>query len=184
MKIDCPVCKRKSSLEFTTKTDNIPFFGDIMESVIKCQECGYRHSDIICLERKDPMQYSLVLDKDNLKARVIKSQSTTLSIPELGLKVEPGPQSQGYVSNVEGVLNRFNDAVKTAQNFAESKKIKDNAAKILEEIEKIKIGKNKVTLIVGDPFGHSMIIHKDAIKRELNEDEIKKLKTGFNIIAN
>ncbi|BDZ69267.1 hypothetical protein [Methanobacterium ferruginis] len=33
--------------------------------------------------------------------------------------------------------------------------------------------------MVEDPFGHSIIMHENALKSELTEDEIKKLKTGF-----
>jgi zinc finger protein ZPR1 len=179
MVIDCVFCKSKNSMSLITKTENIPHFGEIMESVIKCPKCGYRHSDIICLEQKEPARYILRLEKANLNARVIKSPTGTISIPELGLKVEPGSKSQGYISNVEGVLNRFQNAVKTALYWAEDPKKKKNAIKILEEIKKIKIGEISVTMVVEDPFGHSKIINENVFHNKLNSDEIKELKTGY-----
>jgi zinc finger protein len=179
---DCPVCKGKETLEMTSKTEKIPYFGEIMESTLLCSECGYRHSDTICLEQKEPIRYSLEIKKEDLNTRVVKSQSATLSIPELGLKVEPGPKSQGYVSNVEGVINRFESAVATAIEWAEEEQIKENALKILEKIENVKNGNEKATLIVEDPFGHSIIVHKDAKHRKLTEDEINELNTGFMTI--
>lgn len=179
MKIDCPVCSCKNSMIVITKTENIPYFGRIMESTARCHECGYRHSDVICIDQKEPVKYILNVNKSNLNARVIKSQSATVSIPELGLKVEPGSGSQGYVSNIEGVLNRFHDAVKRALNLVEDEQSRENAFNILKEIEKIKNGENTATVLIEDPFGHSMIIHEDASKRELTPEEIKKLKTGF-----
>ena len=114
MMADCPVCNIKGCLEVKTKTEIIPYFGEIMESTVKCQECGFKHSDTICLEIKEPVKYSLSVDKNKINVRVVKSQSATITIPELGLKVEPGPQSQSYISNVEGVIKRFENAVKTA----------------------------------------------------------------------
>jgi zinc finger protein len=184
MKIDCPVCRCKNSMVVITKAENIPYFGEIMESTARCHNCGYKHSDIMCLEQKEPVKYSLKVDESNLNARVIRSQSATISIPELGLKVEPGPRSQGYVSNIEGVLNRFHDAVKTAMNLVDDEQSKKNALNLLEEIEKIKTGEITVTVVIEDPFGHSMIIHEDASKRELSLEEIKNLKTGFTIFEN
>lgn len=181
---DCPVCQTKESAEFISKNEKIPYFGEIMESTIICTKCGYKHSDVICLEQKDPIRYSLKTNKDNINARVIKSQSATVSIPELGLKVEPGSKSQGYVSNVEGLLNRFEDAVKTALNFVEDDESKNNATNILDEIEAVKNGEKSVEIIIEDPFGHSMIIHEDASKRELTLDEIKCLQTGFITFEN
>ena len=75
-----------------------------------------------------------------MNVRVVKSQSATITIPELGVKVEPGPQSQSYISNVEGVLKRFEDAVETALSWAEDDESRKNAVKILEEIDEVKNG--------------------------------------------
>jgi zinc finger protein len=182
IKTDCPVCRGKNTLEMTSKTEKIPYFGEIMESTLLCAECGYKHSDTICLEQKEPVRYTLEINKDNINTRVVKSQTATLSIPELGLKVEPGPKSQGYVSNVEGVLNRFESAVATAIGWAEEEEIKANALKILEKIENLKTGDEKATLVIEDPFGHSIIVHEAAKRRKLSEDEIKELNTGFMTI--
>lgn len=176
---DCPICNSKQSMEVTTKTEEIPYFGEIIESTLLCHECGYKHADTICIDQKDPVKYTLTIGKENLNARVVKSQSTTITIPELGLKVEPGPQSQGYVSNVEGVLDRFQKAVQTALSWAEDENAKENAVKILEYIEEVKDGQKKVTLMMEDPFGHSIIMHENAFKSELTVEEIEKLETGF-----
>jgi zinc finger protein len=179
MKIDCPVCHEQKCVDVTTKTDEIPYFGEIMESVVLCSSCGYRHSDVICLDQKEPVRYSLKITSEHMSARVVKSQSATVSIPDLGLKVEPGPKSVGYVSNIEGVLERFESAVKTALTLFDDEESLINASKILEELKKVRSGKKDVEIIVEDPFGHSIIMHQDASKRKLELDEIKNLKTGF-----
>lgn len=179
MKSDCPVCKVKGSLELKTKTEEIPYFGEVMESTVQCEECGFKHSDVICLEAKEPVKYTLKIGKDKMNIRVVKSQTTTITIPELGLKVEPGPQSQGFVSNVEGILERFNKAVKTALSWAEDETSKHNAKKILEALEEIRTGSQQATLIIEDPFGHSLIEDEDAIVSKLTPEEVNDLETGF-----
>jgi zinc finger protein len=184
MLADCPLCNSHQSVEVTTKTEKIPYFGEIMESTMLCSECGFKHADTICIDQKEPVKYTLSVGKENLNSRVVKSQSTTITIPEIGLKVEPGPQSQGYVSNVEGVLNRFEKAVKTALSWAEEDPVKMNAAQILEDLEEVKNGAKKVTMIMEDPFGHSVIVDEAAVKSGLSEEEIKKLKTGFTTFEN
>lgn len=179
MKTNCPVCGGKNTMDVITRTENIPYFGDIMESLVSCPQCGYKHSDVICLEQKEPIKYSLIIKKDKLSVRVVKSQTATISIPELGLKVEPGPKSIGYVSNIEGVLNRFQDAVETAINLFEDAESQKNGKNILEQIENVRIGNLNVEIIIEDPFGHSVIAHPNVDKRKLTLDEIKNLKTGF-----
>ena len=64
-------------------------------------------------------------------------------------------------------------------NGQKNEHIKENALKILEKIENVKSGDETATLIVEDPFGHSIIIHDDAKHRKLSEEEIKNLNTGF-----
>ncbi len=59
-----------------------------------------------------------------------------------------------------------------------------NAAQILEDLEEVKNGAKKVTMIMEDPFGHSVIVDEAAVKSGLSEEEIKKLKTGFTTFEN
>ncbi len=181
MIIDCPVCNGDKTAESTTKKDNIPHFGDILETTIICKSCGYKHNDIICLEQKEPMKYTLQIKKSNLASRVIKSQSATVSIPELGLKVEPGPKSLGYISNVEGTIIRFEEGVKKALKIFDDDESQKNGLKILNNISSLLKGKFEATLIIEDPFGQSNIMDIDVKKEKLTEDELKNLKTGFTI---
>ena len=44
----------------------------------------------ISLEHNEPMRFKLKIDSTKLSSRVAKSQTATISIPDLGLKVEPG----------------------------------------------------------------------------------------------
>ena len=182
---DCPVCGAKNKLEVTNRTDNIPYFGDMLETAVSCKECGYQSSDSIALEQNDPVKFTLTIDDSKLNTRVAKSQTATLSIPELGLKVEPGPKSQGYVSNVEGILNRFESAIVRALTLEGSEIEKDaeeNAYKLIESLASIKMGELSTLLVLEDPFGNSIIDDDDAEKEMLSLEEANKLQTGFTTI--
>lgn len=182
---DCPVCGGEKTLEVTNRTDNIPYFGDILETAVSCKKCGYQSSDSISLEHNDPVRFTLVIDDTKLNTRVAKSQTATITLPELGLKVEPGPKSQGFVSNVEGILNRFESAVIRAIKL-EGDEIEDdvhnNALNIIDALTKIKIGENSTKLVLEDPFGNSVIDDEDADKELLTQEEADKLQTGFTTI--
>ncbi|RAP53257.1 MAG: hypothetical protein BZ138_01460 [Methanosphaera sp. rholeuAM270] len=182
---DCPVCGGTKTLEVTNRTDNIPYFGDILETAVSCKKCGYQTSDSISLEHNDPVRYTLNIDDTKLNTRVAKSQTATITIPELGLKVEPGPKSQGYVSNVEGILNRFESAVVRAIKLEGNEIEEDvriNALNIIDYLTKIKLGEYSTLLILEDPFGNSVIDDEDVDRELLTEEEAEKLKTGFTTI--
>ena len=180
---DCPVCGGKNTLRGTSKTDNIPYFGDIFETSVLCEQCGYQSSDSISLEQNDPVKYILKIDETKMNTRVAKSQTATITIPELGLKVEPGAKSQGYVSNVEGILNRFEDAVLRAIKLeSDNSDVQDNALNIIELITQLKMGELTANLILEDPWGNSLIDDDDAKKVMLTQEEADKLETGFTTI--
>ncbi|RAP54150.1 MAG: hypothetical protein BZ137_03835 [Methanosphaera sp. rholeuAM130] len=182
---DCPVCGSKKTLEVKNITENIPYFGDILETSVYCTSCGYQESDNISLEQNDPSRYTLTISSDKLSTRVAKSQTATITIPELGIKVEPGPKSQGYVSNVEGILSRFEEAVIRAIKLEGDNidvDVQENALNIIELITNIKMGELETLMILEDPFGNSVIDDEDATREILTSEEAALLKTGFMTI--
>ncbi len=166
----CPACSNeKATLEFFQF--EIPYFGEVMESVLLCRRCGYRHTDVMVLEQREPARYTLVIESaEDMYIRVIRSSSATIKVPELGIEVTPGSEAQGFISNVEGVLLRMEEAVQTAERWAESEAAKKRAKELLRKIAEIKAGKRRATLIISDPTGNSAIISEKARKEVLSED--------------
>lgn len=182
MIIKCPACSVEGKAKSIMKEIEIPHFGKVLETTIQCPECGFKHSDIIALEQNDPAKYVIEINKNNLSVRVVRSQSATVSIPEIGVKVEPGPKSEGYVTNIEGILTRFEDAVKKALNLFDDEESQINAKNTLSMIEELKKGNGTATLIMLDPFGQSKIVSENAEILEIPEEELHSLKTGFSHI--
>lgn len=158
----CPVCGEEITV--TYHREIIPYFSDILIISAAC-ECGYRFADIIILGEGDPVRWTMkVDDPDALSVRVVRSTSGRLEIPEMGLKVEPGPACLGFVSNVEGVLNRFEGAVEQALSGVETEADREKAIAVREKIAMAKEGRFPFTLILEDPSGNSAIISKKAKK--------------------
>lgn len=182
MIIKCPVCSVEGVAKSIMKELEIPHFGKVLETTILCPKCGFKHSDVIALEQNDPAKYTIEINKNNLSIRVVRSQSATVTIPELGVKVEPGPKSEGYVTNIEGVLTRFEDAVKKALNLFDDAESQENAKNTLNNIRELKKGNGTATLIMQDPFGQSNIVSEKVEISEIPEEELQQLKTGFTQI--
>ena len=112
--------------------------------------------------------------------------SCTVRIVELGLEVEPGDNATGYISNIEGVLNRFSDAIGIVMRGAirdgeEGIEQSEILQELLERIDRIKNGKESAELLLLDPNGHSQILHKSAKSSDLSEQEVSALATGPQI---
>ena len=85
-----------------------------------------------------------------------------ISIPELGVQVDPGPACEGFVSNVEGVLNRIDAVIASVSRWTEDPQELENAGHLRIWIEQVKEGKRSVTLRIDDPTGNSAILGDKA----------------------
>ncbi len=172
----CPVCGNRT-LRYRANELEIPHFGKCLETLIYCTSCGFKHTDIMILETREPTRYEMKIETENdMNARVVRSTSGTITIPELGAKLEPGPYSEAFITNVEGVLNRFVDILLQLLHTYPAKK--GEILDVMRKIGYIRHGKMNATIILEDPFGNSAIISDKATKRKLTKDEIKNLKTG------
>ncbi len=113
---------------------------------------------------KTRFRYQLKVDSaEDLAIRVVRSMSASLEVPELGVRIDPGPACQGFVSNVEGVLNRIEQIVKGALNWGDDEEQK-NARTLLNKIDQVKDGSLSINLILEDRCGNSAIISDKAQK--------------------
>ncbi len=183
---DCPICGGKNTLKAINHIHEIPYFGKVMESTIICEKCGYRNADVMILEEKEPKLYSIKVEEEkDLFTRVVRSKSGTVELEEVGIKIEPGPASQGFVTNIEGVLERTRETLLMARNFKTQENDKESVKKIdeiLSYIEEVKEGKKPLTVKIMDPFGNSALIGEKVKSRLLTKEEIKKLSTGPYVV--
>ena len=165
----CPCCN--TEIEYLYKTENIPYFSDILIISAICPSCGYRFVDTQLLKQADPARYTVAVEaEDDLAIRVVRSMSASIEIPELGVRIDPGPSCQGFVSNVEGVLDRIVEVVKGAVRWGTDVE-KENASALLADIARVKAGTFPITLILEDPCGNSGIIAEKTVKEAYTPEE-------------
>lgn len=141
---------------------DIPYFGEMMETTILCDSCGYRHSEVFALEEKGPVRYEMTVSAvEDMSVRVVRSSKSTIEVPELGVKITPGQEAEGFVSNVEGVLERIADVLRSMKSLDHGKKAA-KANELLKRIDGIKMGEEKIHLVITDPTGISAIISDKA----------------------
>lgn len=183
---DCPICGGKNTLKALNYLHEIPYFGKVMESTIICEKCGYRNADVMLLEEKEPKLYTVKVEEEkDLFTRVVRSKSGTIELEEIGIKIEPGPASQGFVTNIEGVLERVRETLLMAKNFKKEENEEESIKKIeeiLNYIEGVKEGKKPLTVRIMDPFGNSALIGEKVKSRLLTKEEVAKLSKGPYVV--
>lgn len=163
----CPVCGQ-NKLVLREDESEVPFFGKVHLYSMTCENCKYHKSDVEAAEKKEPVKYSLdITSQDDMKIRVVKSSEATIKVPHI-TTVEPGVASQGYVTNVEGILTRIKASIELARDSEEELDVKKKAKRLLKKIQKTMWGRESMKLIIEDPSGNSAIISEKAVKTKLN----------------
>lgn len=163
----CPICKTKN-LTLTEDEIEIPYFGKVFIFSMQCSNCKYSISDIEAAEQKEPCKYEIEVNSDkDMSIRIVKSSQATIKIPQLKMSMTPGPASIGFISNIEGLLDKFKEIIESEKETAEEDEIKTHAKNLLKKLWKIKLGDIPVKIIIEDPSGNSAIISEKAVKSKL-----------------
>lgn len=161
----CPIC-RKKGLSLKEEEVEVPYFGKVFVFSMNCSECGYNKSDIEPVERREPCKYTLeISSEDDLNVKIVKSGEATIKIPHV-ITIEAGPASNGYITNVEGLLERVKKAIESSVD-EEDEAAKKKAKNLIKKINKVIFGREKLKIIIEDPSGNSAIISEKAVKGKI-----------------
>lgn len=153
----CPVCQ--AEIQYLYQTEEIPFFSEILIISTVCPSCGYRLADTQLLRNAEPSRWELRIEyPEDMMVRVIRSTNGAISIPELGVRIDPGPACEGFISNVEGVLVRVDGVLSNLRSWAESNEERERIDNLKESIARIQEGQLPATLVIEDLSGNSAII--------------------------
>ena len=162
----CPFCNEKT-LTLMETTRDVPFFGTCHLFSMDCQSCKYHKADIEAEQAQEPCRYTLdITSEEDLKIRVVKSSNADVKVPYIG-DITAGEAANGYITNVEGILNRLKNQIEHLKDAAEEDEERTKAKNLLKKLTRIAWGQEKAKLIIEDPTGNSAIISPKAKKEPL-----------------
>lgn len=163
---ECPICHEKK-LTLREEEMDIPFFGQVYVFSMSCEGCHYRKSDLEAAETKEPLRYTLDLGSEaDLNIRIVKSGEATVKIPHI-ITIEPGAASDGYVTNVEGLLEKIKQVIESAVAAEEDEDEQKKAKNLIKKLNNALVGREPLKIIIEDPTGNSAIISEKAVKTKL-----------------
>ncbi|MFH1545199.1 MAG: ZPR1 zinc finger domain-containing protein [archaeon] len=171
MAIDCPSCGKKAVM--TELIRKIPNFGKILLTNLNCRECGFNLNDVMNAGSGKPMKYEVEVNSvKDLKTKIVKSSTSSVEVPELGISLYSGSYSEGYITNIEGFLLRTKEALSSLM------RLKDTPEKEMKRIEELR---KKICKAVNAEISFRVIL-EDAqgngalIGRKVKKIELKKKK--------
>ena len=162
----CPICG-EHTLTLTESERDIPYFGPVALFSMSCQSCKYHKADVEVLEEHDPMKYTITVDgEEDFSIRIIKSSFAKLKIGTVG-SIEPGESANGYVTNVEGVLNRMKKQIEFFRDNSDDKDEVKKAKNYVKKLTRVLWGQDNIKITLEDPTGNSAIISEKVETKKL-----------------
>ncbi|TRY71639.1 hypothetical protein TCAL_05293, partial [Tigriopus californicus] len=139
----------------------IPHYREVILMSFHCEACGFQNNEIQSGGRIQEQGVQLkvkIQSVQDLSRQVVKSDSATLTIPEIGLEIPPDSQ-KGAITTVEGILQRTVAGLKQDQPVR--RVLDEDGANQIDEyclkVEALGELKEPFTLILRDPSGNSFI---------------------------
>ena len=162
----CLMCG-KNKLNIIKVDYDIPFFGKSSLYNYNCTNCNYRQNDVFSDQQRGAARYSLEIEKpEDMSIRVIKNSLATVKIPGI-ITVESTHDSEGYITNVEGLLVRLRDMIEFSIQD-QPREIVQQGKEHITKINNALQGKEKLTLVIEDTTGNSAIISEKATKSKID----------------
>ena len=162
----CAFCKT-NNLTLTEDERDVPYFGKVYVFSMSCSNCKYHKADVECVEHHEPARYTLDINsEEDMSIRVVKSGEATVKIPRI-TTITPGPASNGYITNVEGILNRVKYQLESIRDNDDDPEARKKAKNMIKKLQKVMWGQEPLKLILEDPSGNSAIVSDKAQKTKL-----------------
>ncbi|MBM3199632.1 ZPR1 zinc finger domain-containing protein [Candidatus Woesearchaeota archaeon] len=162
----CPACHNKT-LTLTQEETDIPYFGKTYIFSMSCSNCDYHKADIEAEEQKNPVKITFnVENKKDLNIRVVRSSEASIKIPHVG-SMDPGEAAEGFVTNIEGLIERFKKQIEVLRDTAEEDEDRKKAKNLLKKLQRVIWGDEQLKIIIEDPSGNSAIISDKAVVEKL-----------------
>lgn len=159
----CPMCQAKS-LTLVEDEQDIPYFGKVYIFSMVCSACGYRASDVEAVDEKEPCRVEFIVESPkDLSVRVVRSSEASIKVPGLKMSLDPGVGAEGFVSNIEGILQRFKKILEAERDTADEDDVRKKAKNLLKKLWKVECGDEPLKIVIEDPSGNSAIVSERAV---------------------
>ncbi|XP_065222269.1 zinc finger protein ZPR1 [Planococcus citri] len=148
----------------------IPFYKDVILMSFDCEHCGYQNNEIQSggrVEEKGVRIRLKVENAEDLNRTLVKSDHTSVKIPELDFEIPSGSQ-KGEVTTVEGVVDRAVAGLKQDQEarLKEHPEIAAQIEQFVEKLSQLKEAGTPFTMIIEDISGNCFLSNPKAPERD------------------
>lgn len=149
----CPICGSKDVDVGFTEYD-VPNFGKVGIFRFLCNNCLFKVSDVIPLERKEKVVLELkIREEKDLRKIILKSQFSDIYLKEIDVEIY-SVNDQGMIFTIENLINYIIDMLKESKVLLNDEKIEEK----IEYLKDVLKNKKELTITIVDESGLSKIL--------------------------
>uniref|UniRef100_A0A0N5CD22 Zinc finger protein ZPR1 n=1 Tax=Strongyloides papillosus TaxID=174720 RepID=A0A0N5CD22_STREA len=171
----CPNCNKM--IETLMKPTDIPYFQTVIIMSTKCDDCGYKSNEVKSGGAFQDYGCKLSLKVKNqidLARDVLKSDTCSLTIPELDLEVGMGALC-GRFTTIEGLIVATKEQLEEQGRFligdSATNDAKGKFGELVGKFDDVLNLKLPVTIILDDPAGNSYI---QSVTAPIDDPQLEK----------
>lgn len=159
--VPCPQCASDSEQRMVKI--NIPYFKEVIVMALVCTKCNYRNSEIKvggAISPKGRRIRLLCKTPEDLSRDVLKSDTATLTLPELDFTLNQYGSMGGRFTTVEGLLTTIRKELSEnpfAVGDSSDRTAKENFNHFLSRLDSFLAAKEPFTVEIDDPVANSYV---------------------------
>ena len=138
---------------------SIPYFKEIIISCFKCDVCGYKTTEVNGgggISEKGTKFTLAVESEDGLNRDIFKSETSKISIPEIGFETDTGSMGSLFTT-VEGIIDKICDQLYNTPFSSGDSAFNTEITDFINKMRDLQKLKQKFTLVLDDPLSNSFI---------------------------
>ena len=153
---------------------SIPYFKEIIISCFKCDNCGYKTTEVNGgggMSEKGTKFTLSVETEDDLNRDIFKSETSKITIPEVGFETDQGSLGSVFTT-VEGIIDKICDQLYNMPFSSGDSSVNSEISDFIKKLRELQKLKQKFTLILDDPISNSFIFPIEGNNQ--NDTRLKK----------
>ncbi|MGC9079314.1 MAG: hypothetical protein ACP5G1_01100 [Nanopusillaceae archaeon] len=137
---------------------DFPSIGESILYVFKCNDCGYKTSEIIPIKEGDPTTLNIIVDsEEKLRKLILKSPYAKIILKEIDLEIYPGIESKFEIIPIDDLINRIKENLSSFKYLYDEKEKIDAINQKINYLEEVLRNNKTLTIIIEDEKGYSKI---------------------------
>ncbi|MEX2717205.1 MAG: ZPR1 zinc finger domain-containing protein [Candidatus Sigynarchaeota archaeon] len=160
--VDCPSCGKPALSQKVHFYKEPRSKDEMLFFITLCEACAFKKTEIMPVapstHAKSNHYRISIKDPKDLEIKIFRASTGSIEIPELEIKLEPGPSAEFFITNIERILLKFKESCQFLLRNDPEPSAKEILEKRIRELDECLAVKREFTVLIDDQEGFSYVL--------------------------